>query len=309
MKLSNEYPASKKLLIILIIVLISTLFATNIFADNLKLIKEKSLNVKQGETLFIDASGADIKVDSWNKDEVYVKIFGNRKAEDKMKFSIEKTSDGVEVTAKKEGSWFFNWGGGYSVRIEVMVPENFNNQIETSGGDILVQNVNGKFRLETSGGDVDLKNTNGDLKINTSGGDITLNKHTGNSNVSTSGGDITTKELKGDLFASTSGGDINIEVNDGKVSAKTSGGDIEIKYYGNNKGLYASTSGGDIKIFAPASLKANIDLETSGGSIDCNFNNYKASKVSRGRLKGEFNGGGESFVCKTTGGDITIYDK
>ncbi|NMB80998.1 MAG: DUF4097 domain-containing protein, partial [Ignavibacteria bacterium] len=234
MKLSYEYPASKKLLIILLIVLISTLFATNIFADNLKLIKEKSLNVKQGETLFIDASGADIKIDSCNKDEVYVKIFGNRKAEDKMKFKIEKTSDGVEVVAKKEGSWFFNWGGGYSVRIEVMVPANFNNKIETSGGDILVQNVNGKLRLETSGGDVDLKNTNGELKINTSGGDITLNKHTGNSNVSTSGGDISSRELKGDLYASTSGGDINIEVNDGKVSAKTSGGDIEIKYYGDN---------------------------------------------------------------------------
>ncbi|MBS3945555.1 MAG: hypothetical protein KGZ42_08655, partial [Melioribacter sp.] len=112
MKSTNEYPASKKLLVILFLVLLSSLFAKDILADNLKLIKEKSFNVKSGETLFIDASGADIKVDSWNKNEVYVKILGNRKAEDKMKFTIEQTSGGVEVTAKKEGSWFFNWGGG-----------------------------------------------------------------------------------------------------------------------------------------------------------------------------------------------------
>lgn len=309
MKTLNEYPASKKLLIILLILLISTLFATNAFADNLKLIKEKTLSVKQGETLFIDASGADIKIDSWNKDEVYVKIFGNRKAEEKMKFTIEKNSDGVEVTAKKESSWFFNWGGGYSVRIEVILPTNFNTKIETSGGDIKVQNINGKFNLETSGGDVDLKNTNGELKINTSGGDIYLSKHKGDSRVATSGGDITTKELDGDLYASTSGGDIKLEVNNGKITAKTSGGDIEIIYDGENKGINASTSGGDIKLFAPATLKANVDLETSGGSIDCNFSNYKATKVTRGRVKGEFNGGGENIVCRSTGGDITINNK
>lgn len=309
MKTVKEYHTSKKLLIILLIVLISSFFANNIFADNLKLIKERTLNVKQGEKLFVDASGADIKVDSWNKDEVYVKIFGNRKAEDKMKFSIEKNLDGVEVTAKRESSWFFNWGGGYSVRIEVLVPANFDTEIETSGGDILVQNVKGKFDLETSGGDVDLKSTSGELKISTSGGDITINKHSGNSKVTTSGGDITTKELIGDLYASTSGGDINLDVINGKVMAKTSGGDIEIKYDGENKGINASTSGGDIKLYAPSTLKALVDLETSGGSIDCNFNNYKATKVTRGRVKGEFNGGGENLICRTTGGDIIIYNK
>lgn len=306
MKSTNEYPSSKKLLVILFLVLLSSLFAKDILADNLKLIKEKSLNVKSGETLFIDASGADIKVDSWNKNEVYVKILGNRKAEDKMKFTIEQTSGGVEVTAKKEGSWFFNWGGGYSVRIEVMVPANYNNEVETSGGDILVQNVSGKFKLDTSGGDVDLKYTSGDVKIRTSGGDITLTNHSGNSNVSTSGGDIKSTETNGDLTASTSGGDINIEVKNGKVSAKTSGGDIDIKYYGDNKGLYASTSGGDINLTVPPAFKATVDLETSGGSIDCNFENYKASKVTRSRIKGEFNGGGETVVCKTTGGDVIV---
>lgn len=309
MKASYEYQTKKKLFIILLLFLIGSLFATDLLADNLKLIKERSFNVKSGETLFVDASGADIKIDSWNKDEVYVKIFGNRKAEEKMEFTIERTGDGVEVIAKKEGSWFFNWGGGYNVRIEVMIPASYNNNVETSGGDINIQNVSGKFKLDTSGGDVDLKNTMGELKVRTSGGDIILLKHSGNSDVSTSGGDIHTKELTGDLYASTSGGDIKIEVNNGKISAKTSGGDIEIKYTGNNKGLYASTSGGDIKLFVPSSFNATVDFETSGGSIDCNFSNYKTSKVTRSRMKGEFNGGGESVICKTTGGDIDINDK
>ncbi|MEW6509202.1 MAG: DUF4097 family beta strand repeat-containing protein [Bacteroidota bacterium] len=306
MKSAYDYPASQKLLLIIFLFFLGSLFSTNILADNLKLIKEKSLNAKSGESLFVDASGADIKVDSWNKEEVYVKIFGNRKAGDKMKFTIERTSEGIEVTAKKEGTWFFNWGSGYSVRIEVMVPANFNSYVETSGGDISIRNVKGKFKLDTSGGDVNLHNTIGELKVHTSGGDITLLNHSGNSNVSTSGGDIKANETTGDITASTSGGDINIEINNGKISAKTSGGDIDISYSGDNKGLYASTSGGDIKLFLPPILKATVDFETSGGSIECNFSNYKANKVTRGRLKGEFNGGGESILCKTTGGDVIV---
>jgi hypothetical protein len=309
MKYSLEYSITKKIFLILFILLFGSLFSTNILADNLKLIKEKTIGVKPNETLFIDASGADIKIESWNKDEVYVKIFGNRKAEQKMEFTIERTGEGVEVIAKREGSWSFNWGGGYSVRIEAMVPASFNNNVETSGGDIFIQNVSGKFKLDTSGGDVDLKNTNGELSIKTSGGDITLAGHNGNSKVSTSGGDIKVVNLTGDLSASTSGGDIHIEATDGKISAKTSGGDVDIRYTGNNKGIYASTSGGDINLFLTSSLKATVDFETSGGGIDCNFSNYKATKVTRSRLKGEFNGGGESVICKTTGGDIVVNDK
>lgn len=309
MKAGYEYQTKKKLFIILFIFLIGSLFVTDLLADNLKLIKEKSFTVRSGETLYIDASGADIKVESWNKDEVYVKILGNRKAEQKMEFTIERIGDGVEVIAKREGSWFFNWGGGYSVRIEVMVPLNYNNNVETSGGDIHIQHVNGKFKLDTSGGDVNLKSTNGELSINTSGGDITLTDHNGDSKVSTSGGDIRVDKLSGGLNASTSGGDIYIDSADGKIYSKTSGGDIDIRYSGNNKGIYASTSGGDITLFVPSSFKATVDFETSGGSIDCNFSNYKATKVTRSRLRGEFNGGGESVICKTTGGDIDINNK
>lgn len=305
----TDKSVTKKVFWILLITLIGTVFATDLLADNLKLIKEKSFQVKPGENLLVDASGADIKIESWNKDEVYVKIFGNRKAEEKMDFKIERTSDGVEVYAKRESSWFFNWGGGYSVRIEVYMPASYNNNIETSGGDIFIQNVQGKFRLDTSGGDIDLKSTSGDLKARTSGGDITLKSHNGYADVSTSGGDIKTYGHQGDLLSSTSGGDIHIEAGNGKISAKTSGGDIEIKYDGSNKGIYASTSGGDIKLALPANLKASVDFATSGGDIDCNFNNYKTTKVSRGKLKGEFNDGGESIVCKTTGGDIVVSDK
>ncbi len=295
-------------LLVLGIVLVG---ATSLFADSLKLIREKSLQTQPGETLYVDASGADVKVVSWDKNETYVKIFGNRKAEEKMHFEIEKVGDGIRVVAKKKNSSWFNWFGnsGYSVRIEVIVPSSYKTEVETSGGDISIVNVNGESNLHTSGGDVTLTNTNGELFVDTSGGDIQVDDHKGNTRLSTSGGDITTRKLIGNLKASTSGGDVRIESGNGKILAKTSGGSIEIYYNGDNKGIEATTSGGSIRANLPSTFKADVFLETSGGEIESNFSNSRTTKVSRGTLKANYNGGGESFVCKTSGGDITINER
>lgn len=299
----------KGILIITVLFLLGLSFTSNLFAKDLKLIREKTLPAKSGERLYVDASGADVKVFSWDKNEVHVKIFGNEKAEDKMEFKIEDVDGGVDISAKKKDSWFFNWGGGYSVRIEVSCPYQYNPVVETSGGDIEVYGITGKFMLDTSGGDVLLKDSKGESEIETSGGDINLNNHKGFSEVSTSGGDIRVLKHSSGLKASTSGGDIDVDTENGSVSAKTSGGDINITYSGQNEGIYASTSGGDIRVTIPSTFNANVDLESTGGGIDCNFSNSKNNKVKRGELKAEFNNGGKKLICSTSGGDIEILEK
>ena len=300
---------SRKVEIIFLLLISSFLIsATNLFASGKKLIKEKSIQTQAGQKLTVDASGADVFVQSWDKNEAYVKIYGNQKAEEKMHFEIEKTGDGVKILAKKKSSsWFNFWNnGGFDVRIEVMLPATYNTDIKTSGGDIAVGKLKGKVVLNTSGGDITLNTIEGELYAETSGGDIKINNHNGYISLSTSGGDITVTKQKGDLKASTSGGDVHLDMSDGKIWTSTSGGDIDINYYGNNKGIEASTSGGGIHAKVPASFKASVYLETSGGDIESNFSNCSTSKVKRGSFKGEYNGGGESFVLKTSGGDITV---
>lgn len=298
-----------RLFFLSILTLISFFINSIASADDLKLLREKSFQVKDWQNIYVNTSGADVKVESWDKQEVYLKIFGNHRAENKMKFGIEQEGEVVKVIAKKRGS-FFNWfGDGISVRIEAYVPKNFNAHVATSGGDISVANLAGGFKLDTSGGDVTLNNTNGKLKAETSGGDIALTKHKGEMELSTSGGDILCKEVNGNLRAETSGGDINIDLSDGKLLAETSGGDITINYNGANKGIDASTSGGDIYITIPANFKAKAHLETSGGEITNNFSNSKSLRVKRSEVDAEFNGGGEMLKLETTGGDIIVDQK
>lgn len=295
-------------LVFLLIISAILLSATTIFASGRKLIKERSINTQLGLTLTVEASGADVFVKTWEKDEAYIKIFGNSRAEEKMRFEIEKTQSGVKVLAKKKSSSWFNFfsSGNYDVRIEVMIPKNYNTDIETSGGDISIAELKGDNNLHTSGGDVKLNNTEGELFVQTSGGDIRLDYQNGRSNLSTSGGDITVVKAYGDLKASTSGGDINIESSNGKIYAKTSGGDIELTYEGSNKGIEARTSGGRIHAKLPSVFKANVFLETSGGDIESNFDNSRTNKVTRSSYKAEYNGGGEKLNLETSGGDIIV---
>jgi len=278
-------------------------------ADNLRLIREKSFQVKDWQNVYVNASGADVKVESWDKEEVYVKIFANRNAEEKMRFDIYQEGDVVKVIAKKRGSFFSWFGNSFNVRIEIMTPKNFNTHVETSGGDIRVSNLTGGFKLDTSGGDISLINTEGKVNAETSGGNITLNRQKGSMNLSTSGGDIICAEAEGDLYAETSGGDIKIDLNEGKLHAETSGGDITIIYSGVNRGITAETSGGDIKVKLPSDFKAKVHLETSGGGIHNNFSNSRSERVRRGEVDAMFNGGGEILRLETSGGEVRVEQK
>ncbi len=283
--------------------------STFVYGDDLKIVKEKTFQTKDYQNLSVEVSGANVKIQNWDKQEVYVKIFGNEKAATKLKYNVFQDGDIVRVIIKKKDS-FWNWfGSNIKVRVEAFVPAKFNASVTTSGGDITVSGITGGFSFETSGGDINLKNLNGKVKAETSGGDIQLTEHKGNMFLSTSGGDITCKNVIGDVKAETSGGDIEVDQNDGRLFAETSGGDISILYNGENKGIDASTSGGDITAKFPASFKARVRLETSGGSVKSNFDNAKNIKVKRSELDAEYNGGGPLVKLETSGGDITVYQK
>lgn len=279
----------------------------NVFHGNLKILHEKTFHISPGKKLKLDASVGDIMITTWDNDEVYVKILGNEKAEDKMKFDFNANEDIVEVIAKKE-SWFSGWFGssGISLRFEVKVPERFNNRVYTSGGDIRIADVSGDNSVKTSGGDLWIKNTVGKLEASTSGGDIILDNNKGNLSVSTSGGDIKAKDFDGDLYASTSGGNVKLKGTNSKIDAETSGGDIYLEYWGKNKGIDLSTSGGDIYIKVPADFNANVRLASSGGDVSSEIGVNNVRKMSSHKLEGELGKGGSLINATTSGGDIVV---
>jgi hypothetical protein len=296
------------ILILLFLSTATTLSAYNTSLNNgdLKVLHEKTFKISEGKELILEASVGDIMITGWDKHEVYVKVSGNEKAEEKVDFTFYSNDERIEITAKKEGS-FFNWfGSGLKLKFEIKVPNNFNNKVRTSGGDIRFAGVSGNNSLKTSGGDLWVKNTNGELKISTSGGDINLDDNKGNISAATSGGDVNARSFDGNLSVSTSGGDIKLKGTNSKIDASTSGGDIQLEYRGENKGINLTTSGGDIYIKVPADFNANVKLATSGGDISTEIGVNNVKKMSSTKLEGELNKGGLMLNATTSGGDIVV---
>ena len=291
-----------------LIIIVTILFVTGInAARDLKLLYEKTYHISPGKELKVETSIGDVMISTWDKDEVYINVFGNQKAQDDVEFNFDGNDERVEVIAKKEGG-FFNWFGfnGVSLRFEIKVPKKFNNRISTSGGDIKLADVVGKTQLKTSGGDLWIKNTEGEVKATTSGGNIFLDQNKGETSVTTSGGNIEAKNFDGNLNASTSGGDIRLKGANSRINAETSGGDIDLEYWGASKGIDLSTSGGDIYIKLPADFSASVKLATSGGEVSTDIGVNNVRKMSSHRLEGELNKGGSPLNATTSGGDIIV---
>jgi DUF4097 and DUF4098 domain-containing protein YvlB len=191
-------------------------------------------------------------------------------------FYARRTPDGVHLRGRtvEEAS------GRLWVTLEVGIPQNFqvdastgggNIQIDdvaghvdlsTAGGDISAGNIEGSARLETNGGHISVKNVSGDLISNTGGGHITTGTIAGSASLRTSGGHIRASSIGGAAHLFTGGGNVALEHSGGELFAETSGGQIEV---GEAAGLVrAKTGGGGIRVVR---VSGPSDLHTVGGNI------------------------------------------
>lgn len=276
--------------------------------EKLKVIHDKTFSISPGNDFKLDASSGDIVISSWNKNEVHVKILGNDNAKEKVEFNFNESEDMIEVEAKYDWSLFM-FVKGVKLRFEIKVPNEFNIDAVTSGGDIKLQNVKGKVITKTSGGDISVTDLNGKIEVSTSGGDISCSNIMGDVNLSTSGGDIKANKFSGTLEVSTSGGDIQLIGSDSKISGTTSGGDISLDYSGQNQGIELNTSGGDISAKLPKDFNASANISTLGGDLKIDFTGNNAVKISSTTFEADINNGGNSLILKTSGGDIVVKKK
>ena len=276
--------------------------------ENLKVLHDKSFPISAGKEFKLDASSGNIEITGWDKNEVHVKILGNKKAEDKVKFSFFNSDERVEIEAKYDWSLFMAVKG-VRLQFQIQVPNKFNLECQTAGGNVNTDGVDGNMILKTSGGNLYLANLNGEIAATTSGGQITFTNLAGEMDLTTSGGNIYGDNFSGKLQTSTSGGNINLTGSDTQINASTSGGDISLDYSGQNQGIELETSGGDIMIKIPADFNASVDLSTSGGLVTSEFEGNKAVKVSKSRFEADINNGGNSLTAETSGGNIILKKK
>lgn len=170
-----------------------------------------------------------------------------------------------------------------NVEFDIQVPLRFDIDIETRGGDLVVERLQGQFRGATAGGDIRTGDVSGQVRAVTAGGSIFLGNVGQQAEATTAGGNILVGNVQGDATLETSGGKIVAGRIAGTVRAVTAGGDVLLRGAGGD--VIAETAGGLIQI---GETGGYVRAQTAGGSIKL--------ESARGLVH-----------VKTAGGSILLY--
>jgi DUF4097 and DUF4098 domain-containing protein YvlB len=268
----------------------------------------KTLDVREGGTLYLSTPAGPIEVESWSRSEVKVRVLKKYKGSSEDKAS--KMFDDIEVYISKKGTDVHvdvetsrrNFGKKMSISFVVMVPNSYNLDLETKGGSIDISDLEGDVLAKTAGGSISVGDiTNGDVDVETKGGSISIDGVSeGNCLAKTAGGSISVGDVSGTLDVRTAGGSISLAAIGSSTIAHTSGGSIAVESSGGD--LIAKTAGGSIRI---GEVDGDVKVKTAGGSLSIGpASGDVDANTSGGSIKIDESGG--SVSAKTSGGSIRV---
>jgi DUF4097 and DUF4098 domain-containing protein YvlB len=293
----------KRILNILCLLLIPALLFAQ---DKVK----RTFETAPGKRIEIElTTGGSIEVTAWGKNEISITadLDGDK---DDYSLEFKERSWGLSVEISYEGRR--NRHGGVS--LDVVVPQKYDIDLETMGGDISIDGVEGKFTGETMGGEIELSNLKGNANLTTMGGEINVSDSELGGQVKTMGGEVVLRDVIGDLDASTMGGEVtykNVKKRDRRQNAKevkisTMGGEIQVDDAPG--GANVSTMGGDIRI---RRARKFVKAKTMGGEIEIDEIDGGIKATTMGgeitvTMVGDPNEYERDVVLSSMGGDIVL---
>jgi lia operon protein LiaG len=226
----------------------------------------------------IDLSSSDVTFNSTDSDDITVEMNGkiSKNLKKKLKLDVKEKGETLKIGLTGEDQIKFNIGVLIvDTNVEVFLPQKVYEsiQIDTSSGDILIQDLKAKETLfETSSGDI-----------------IARNLYTEVNRFHSSSGDMELSNVTGDIRAESSSGDMIIDFvhANGNIDAKTSSGDVSVTYQNE-----------------PNSIA--IDFQGSSGEGDVSLDGVSFEEKSEHAIKGIIGSGHFKLKVETASGDFSL---
>ncbi|RDV24791.1 hypothetical protein DXV75_11970 [Alteromonas aestuariivivens] len=227
---------------------------------------EQSFPVSSGQLLTLKTDQGRIEVRTHSLEQIDVNVFVEGEQEDEFDVSFTPTGQGLQINGEKTSESHHR---RLKVSYEITVPENFNLDLDTSGGSISIDDLKGNAEARTSGGSIAVGDINGDVELHTSGGSIQ------------------TENIYGGIDAHTSGGSIRVTF-----------------AHQPTQNASLSTSGGSIIAKLPMDATFDLNASTSGGKVRSEFE--VQGQIRKQSIRGSVNGGGPELALHTSGGSVRV---
>lgn len=280
----------------------------NLNTEGLTAREKRTFPVSGQPDLTLETFDGAIEIHSWDRNEVEVEI--EKRAMDQSlidQMTIEAEQKGDTIVLRVKGPSRQEDRGvtigvhvSPSARLLVAVPRNLMLQARSEDGSIRVEDLVGRLALDTRDGSVTADRVSGELEIRTGDGSIRVDNAEGRLDVQTDDGSITLDGKASMLRARTGDGAIRLRIASGSVM--TDPWDIQ-------------TGDGSVTVGLPTDFNAEIDAETSDGSVRSSHPNLQepvseADDDDRRRreLRARMGEGGPVLRIRSGDGSIRIED-
>jgi beta-lactamase regulating signal transducer with metallopeptidase domain/DUF4097 and DUF4098 domain-containing protein YvlB len=274
---------------------------------------ERTLDATNGERLTLDLeTGASVTVRGWSEPKAQIRVQLGGRDWAQTRVDIARVDGGVRVHTWIETDDQIQ---STSHAIEVMVPQRYDVQLDSAGGDLSLSDLEGNFEGTTGGGSLILSNIRGAADLRTGGGDIHVSDAHLSGSVTSGGGKVELSNVSGGLRGTSGSGPViyrDAATDDGAggkeggmLHISRAGGDITLDDI--TDGAELETGGGDIRV---RRASGDVEASTGGGDIDIR---HVAGAVQAGTGAGsvhievdELAADGGGIAISTGNGEVVI---
>ena len=283
----------------------------NLNTEGLSAREIKTFKVSGQAELVLDTWDGSIEVHSWDKNEIEVEI-EKRAMEQSLldEITIAAEQNGDKISVKVTGPRYSERGVTIGVhvsptaRMRVAVPRRVNLNAHSGDGSIRAEAIEGRIVLRTEDGSVAGSRLGGEVQVRSGDGSIRLDHTSGRLDLETTDGSIGLEATPSVLRARTGDGSIRANIAADAVMA-------------DNWEL--TTSDGTSVVTLPGSFNAEMDVETSDGTVRTNHpllvDSSRDDRDGEGRedrrerrrsLRSKMGDGGKIFRIRSGDGGIRI---
>lgn len=253
----------------------------------------ESYSINEGGYFSVSNVNGDIRLESWDKDEVDIEVRESGRGGDEIEIEILVESDRIEIITRYPRRW--NNRNRSRAHYVIKVPRKLEINARTVNGHVEVSGIDGR---------VEAKSTNGDVLVSKIIGEI---------RASTTNGNIEIIDVTGDIIAGTVNQSIEIrDVVSSRIRATTTNGSIRAEFVVDENGVYDyRTTNGSITVYIPDDSKVDVEIRCRSRQLRSDFDFFDNDRRERNRwsmrtYSGEINGGGASLSARTTNGKVNL---
>lgn len=235
---------------------------------------ENTLPLEDETTLSVTTDAGAVSIVGENRDDIHLEYTKKATAAmadlSELVLDIRRDDERLLLESRFEGDSPL-FGDQPTIDLSVRVPRSLAvDHIESSAGDVAVENVAGDLTVETSVGDVTVRDVRGHIAVDVTTADVVIEG----------------VDAVGDVTASTGDLDLSVPAIDGDTAFSASTGSIVL-------GL------------AP-DISADFAASANTGEVTVNNLPLEDTRREESQVTGELNGGGPDLSVTTTAGDISV---